>query len=111
MSAHRVRRASVLVALALSVFAVAGPARADTVTDWNQIATDALIRDGGQGAISIAHLVMVHGAVYDAVNAIDGGHEPYLVAPPARPWYSQDAAAATGASRVRRDRATTVAHT
>ena len=100
MSAHRVRRASVLVALALSLFAVAGPARADTVTDWNQIATDALIRDGGQGAISIAHLAMLHGAVYDAVNAIDGGHEPYLVAPPARPWYSQDAAAATAAYRV-----------
>ena len=28
-------------------------------------------------------LAMVQGAVYDAVNAIDGGHQPYLVAPPA----------------------------
>ena len=72
MSAHRARRASVLVVLVLSTFAVAAPARADSVTAWNEIATDALIRDGGQGAIAIANLAMVHGAVYDAVNAIDG---------------------------------------
>jgi hypothetical protein len=100
MSAHRARRASVLVVLVLSTFAVAGPARADSVTAWNEIATDALIRDGGQGAIAIANLAMVHGAVYDAVNAIDGRHEPYLVAPAARRWYSRDAAAATAAYRV-----------
>jgi hypothetical protein len=28
--------------------------------------------------LSALHLAMVHGAIYDAVNAIDGGHEPYL---------------------------------
>lgn len=33
----------------------------------------------GQGPpISPLHLAMVHGAIYDAVNAIDGRHEPYL---------------------------------
>jgi hypothetical protein len=33
----------------------------------------------GQGPpLSALHLAMVHGAIYDAVNAIDGGHEPYL---------------------------------
>ena len=37
---------------------------------------------------------MVHGAVYDAVNAIAGGHEPYVSSPPAEPWYSQEAAVA-----------------
>ena len=100
MSAHRARRASVLVVLVLSTFAVAAPARADSVTAWNEIATDALIRDGGQGAIAIANLAMVHGAVYDAVNAIDGRYEPYLVAPAAERWYSRDAAAATAAYRV-----------
>ena len=40
---------------------------------------------------------MVHGAVYDAVNAIAGGHEPYVSAPAAEPWYSQDAAVAAAA--------------
>jgi hypothetical protein len=43
---------------------------------------------------------MVHAAVYDAVNAIDRRYEPYLVAPKAKRWYSQDAAAATAAYRV-----------
>jgi hypothetical protein len=100
MSAHRARRASVLVALVLSSIVVAGPARADTVTEWNQIASDALIRDGGQGAVSSVHLAMIHGAIYDAVNAIEGGYEPYLTEPPARRWYSQEAAAATAAYRV-----------
>jgi hypothetical protein len=48
-------------------------------------------------------MAMVEGAVYDAVNAIDGGHEPYLVDPRsigAQPWFSQDAAAATAAHDV-----------
>ena len=29
---------------------------------------------------------MVQGAVYDAVNAIDGGYQPYLVQPPSNPY-------------------------
>ena len=37
---------------------------------------------------------------YDAVNAIDGGHQPYLVAPPANSGDSKEAAAATAAFRV-----------
>ena len=36
-------------------------------------------------------------AMYDAVNAIDGGYTPYLVSPDATPFDSQDAAAATAA--------------
>jgi hypothetical protein len=42
----------------------------------------------------------VHGAIYDAVNAIDGDFEPYLASPPAQPWYSEDAAAAAAAHTV-----------
>jgi hypothetical protein len=83
----------------LSTIVLSAPARADTVTQWNETATNVLVADN-QGAIALAHLAMVHGAVYDAVNAIDGRYEPYLTAPPAKPWYSQDAAAATAAYRV-----------
>ena len=43
---------------------------------------------------------MVQGAVYDAVNAITRGYQPYISAPPAKRWYSQAAAAATAAYRV-----------
>jgi hypothetical protein len=44
---------------------------------------------------------MVHGAVYDAVNAIDGSHESYLLTSrTATPSDSKEAAAATAAYRV-----------
>ena len=107
MRATRSRRALLGCLALLSVLALAAPARADTVTDWDQIASAALQAPGtatppgaGQGAPSIAHLAMVHAAVYDAVNAIAGGHEPYVSAPAAARWYSQDAAVATAAHAV-----------
>ena len=44
---------------------------------------------------------MVQGAVYDAVNSIDGGHQPYLAGlPPASPSASLEAAVATAAHHV-----------
>jgi hypothetical protein len=94
------RRGAVLAAVAGLVVALGAPslASASTVTQWNQIATGALITTGGQAPpVSVIHLAMVHGAVYDAVNAIDGGYTPYLVSPAATPFDSQDAAAATAA--------------
>jgi hypothetical protein len=85
-----------------ATLALAVPARADTVTDWNLNATNALIVTAAQPPQqSVPHMAMVHGAVYDAVNAIDGGHEGYLLSSRvARPGDSQDAAAATAAYRV-----------
>jgi hypothetical protein len=51
--------------------------------------------------VSIFNFAIMHAAVYDAVNAIDGGHEPYLdtpaVAALADPSDSKDAAAAKAA--------------
>ena len=91
----------------LSVLAIAAPARADVVTDWNQTAAAALQAPGtavppgaGQGAVSTVHLAMVHVAVYDAVNAIKCGHEPYASTPAAKRWYSQQAAVAAAARHV-----------
>lgn len=43
---------------------------------------------------------MVHAAVYDAVNAIDRRYRPYVVALPARPTDSREAAAAAAARGV-----------
>jgi hypothetical protein len=86
----------------IAVLIVPGSARADAVTDWNAIAAGALQEPGGaggagQGAPSTVHLAMVHGSVYDAVNAITGDHEPYASSPPAEPWYSKRAAVAAAA--------------
>jgi PAP2 superfamily len=101
MNAHfrRIIRLS-LVAAALALAAPVS-ARADAVTDWNLQATTALITNAGYTPpVAAIHLAIVHGAVYDAVNAIDRRYQPYLVAPPARRWYSKDAAAAAAAHRV-----------
>jgi hypothetical protein len=97
------RRAGGLVvaAAALTTLAVPSSAGASAATQWNLNATNALIATAGQGpTVAMLHLAMVHGAVYDAVNAIDGGYTPYLVAPDATPFDSQDAAAATAAYHV-----------
>ena len=75
-------------------------ARGDAVTEWNVNATNAIFAAGPTPHASTLSFAMVHGAVYDAVNAIDGGYEPYLVKPAANPGDSKDAAVATAAYRV-----------
>jgi hypothetical protein len=93
-----------LIALAAAVTALAAPAaaRADTVTEWNANAANALMVTAAQPPqLSVPHMAMVHGAVYDAVNAIDGGHEGYLLTSRlATPADSKEAAAATAAYKV-----------
>ena len=107
MRATRARRALFGGLAVLAVLATPASARADAVSDWNQTAAAALQTPGtavppgaGQGAPSTVHLAMVHAAVYDAVNAIAGCHEPYVSAPSAKRWYSQEAAVAAAAHHV-----------
>ena len=75
---------------------------ADMVIQWNANAQTAIIATAGQGpTVAYLHLAMVQGAVYDAVNAIEGGYEPYLGAPAtADPSDSSPAAVATAAHDV-----------
>ena len=91
-----------LFAVLLGALVAPSVARADTVTQWNQNATTALMVTAGQGPqLSVPHMAMVQGAVYDAVNAIDGGHEGYLLTSRvATPSDSKEAAAAAAAYRV-----------
>jgi hypothetical protein len=94
-------RAKFVVLILLAALAAPSVARADAVSDWNVIASGAIIASAGQPPpVSALSFAMVQGAVYDAVNAIDRGHQPYLIAPAANPWDSKDAAAATAAFRV-----------
>ena len=63
-----------------SALAAGVQTHADAVTQWNLNATNALMVTAAQPPQqSVLHMAMVHGAVYDAVNAIDGGHEGYLL--------------------------------
>ena len=94
MNATRLSGTVVLVTLlaaAGSPVTAASPVDAghahDPVLKWNEIALDAVVDDhsgtfgapeqGGPTRTSRA-LAIAHIAVYDAVNAIVGGHEPYL---------------------------------
>ena len=54
----------------------AGPACADAVVDWNQITVDA-VTVGRPGPIGLVDIALVHIAVHDAVQAIEGRFEPY----------------------------------
>ena len=114
---YRYRKASLRIALmAVATVSVvtlmpAGPVAAtpsNTVLNWNATAVAALLNaptatppGGGQTAgVAAIHLAMVQGAVYDAVNSIVGGYEPYLDVPAAPPGASIDAAVATAAHHV-----------
>jgi VCPO second helical-bundle domain len=88
-----------ILAVCAALLVPVASARADAVTEWNLNASNALFATAAQPPqVSVPHLAMVHGAVYDAVNAIDGGHEPYLLT--AQRSGSKRAAAATAAYRV-----------
>src|SRR6516225_533840 len=92
------------ILLSLIVLALVAPprvARAKAVTDWNLIASNAIVVTAGQPPpVSVLHFAMVHGAVYDAVNATNRGHRPYLAQPPSNPTDSKEAATAAAAFRV-----------
>ena len=97
------RRALVACAAITAMLLAPSVAQADVIQDWNVIAQNEtlLLRPTAHG--QTRGIAMVEGAVYDAVNAIDRGHQPYLLnlhAVGAQPWVSQDAAAATAAYRV-----------
>jgi PAP2 superfamily len=98
-SVTRVAAVVLLIAVGalLSASARGQPAGNATI-EWNAIATTAAA--GQPPHVVPLSLAMVQGAVYDAVNAIDGGHQPYLVSPPANPSDSKEAAVATAAFRV-----------
>ncbi|HEX5591057.1 MAG TPA: vanadium-dependent haloperoxidase [Candidatus Limnocylindrales bacterium] len=79
----------------------------DMVLDWNLNAINAIGNAptaatpglGQPPPLAPIHLAMVHGAIYDAVNAIDGAHEAYLDGLPAVSATASKAAAVATAAR------------
>jgi hypothetical protein len=102
--------AAALAALTAAALTAATPATAtpaaasaNDVLNWYGYAGRELNQAAqlrGQPQRARLEMAMVQGAVYDAVNAIARTNQPYLTAPAAQPWYSQDAAASTAAYRV-----------
>jgi PAP2 superfamily len=98
---HLARRACVVGAAAiLAALTLPGAARGDAVTQWNVNAASAIFAAGPTAHASTLSFAMVQGAVYDAVNGIAGGYQPYLIEPVAASTDSVDAAVATAAYRV-----------
>ena len=107
----RARRGAGLLSIALIAALHAGPAYAaenDAVRVWNERAVVTLT-NGNTAAtpgtmfpppVAFIHLAIVQGAVYDAVNAIKGGHAPYLKGLKAPTSASKGAAASTAAHHV-----------
>jgi hypothetical protein len=72
------------------------------VVQWNR-ALLVIVRTAGAQPATIhptRSFAIMHAAIYDAVNAIDGTHKPYLVRFSASPVGSQEAAAASAAHEV-----------
>lgn len=75
----------------------ASGARADVVTDWNTTAQGII---AGKGAQPGVYYAMMHAAIYDAVNAVDGRYSVFAVRPVTDPrGASVEAAAASSAYR------------
>jgi hypothetical protein len=91
------------------VFGLAWPATdslstsVDEVVQWNKMLLTIVRTPGAQPAtVHATHgFAILHGAIYDAVNAIDATHEPFLVRlEHVSPRASQEAAASSAAHEV-----------
>jgi membrane-associated phospholipid phosphatase len=83
---------AIAVAGAFAGFCLA-TARADVVTDWNQIMFQAALAAKTSPLDMSRNAAIVQGAVYDAVNGIDRSYTPLHVKPAAPRKASPDAAA------------------
>jgi hypothetical protein len=99
-----------VAAMAVAVLAAANPAPAmaqatkpvNQVVQWNRTLL-VIVRTAGAQPATVhpsRSFAMMHAAIYDAVNAIDGTHKPYLIRRSASHFASQEAAAATAAHEV-----------
>ena len=97
-------RRSILAAVSAAALLSSAPAAADTVTDWWELASkfNFAQQASGMPAPPEAQRASARAALatFEAVNAIDRRYETYLNFPAADPSASQDAAAATAASKV-----------
>ena len=103
-------KAQLLAATALAVLSGANPEPAmaqvttpvSQVVQWNKQLL-VIVRTAGAQPATIhptRSFAIMHAAIYDAVNAIDGTHKPYLVRLSASHFASQEAAAAAAAHEV-----------
>ena len=75
-------------------------ARADIINDWNEKAVNTVLGRGLGPPPAERVMAMMHLAVFDAINSIDGRYKPYLIQLPARSDTSKEAAAVSAAATI-----------
>jgi hypothetical protein len=88
-----------LAAVATALLIATGTARADAVTDWNEIAEATVLEATPDPFLQTRSTAIAQVAVFEAVNAIGGGYEPYLGTVTADPGASPEAATIAAAHR------------
>jgi membrane-associated phospholipid phosphatase len=76
------------------------PSNLDVVLYWNEVALNAIKSDRTPPPLAARNLAILHAALYDVVNSIDGRHRPYRVALRPEGAVSVEASAAIAAHRV-----------
>jgi hypothetical protein len=81
-------------ALALAIFSLGAVARADVVTDWNIAFENSLPAPAqrSEARLPIRPLVLMHVAMFDAINGIDRRYQPAFVTDLAPPGARAEAA-------------------
>ena len=88
------------IAPVLVLLALAAPARADVITDWNAKAEAIGLEKRLQPPPNARAMAMMHVAMFEAVNAVSHRYSPYTLKLAADPGASAEAAAATAAHDV-----------
>ena len=76
------RKKALWVLAVCGFFSLAAPARADVVTDWNELAFRVSLIGGAPAQNAGRVAAIVQAAVFDALNGIDRRYTPIHVAPP-----------------------------
>ena len=93
-------KASLLVLFFTALLATSTSALADAIWDWNRNADRVLAAAGIGGNARSRAMSMVHVAMFEAVNAVEGRYAPYGARLEAAPSASPEAAAAAAAHGV-----------
>lgn len=78
----------------------APPTNSDVVLYWNETALKAIARERTPPPLAARNLAILHAALYDAVNAVEGSHRPYRVSARPEGAVSLETAAGIAAHRV-----------
>jgi hypothetical protein len=95
------KRAALAIGCSLVALQVSLPARADVVAEWSKIALHTVVSSERRPAHAALEMAMVHVAMFETMNFIEGAYVPRFVVKPYRPVrVSSEAAAAAAAHYV-----------